>query len=214
MAAKAKDPKRVGDFWTRKARQEHYPARSVYKLEEVDQKFRLLRSGDRVLDLGAAPGSWMRYAAGRVGEGGRVVGLDLARVTIQLTAVMRFHQADVFEVSPSLFGGDGPFDAVLSDLSPATTGVKTTDQARSLALAQGAWRLAREVLRPGGSFLVKVFEGPDVAAYFRELALAFESAHRVKPRSSRRISPEIFLLGMKYKGKRSQEPFSEVQSEK
>jgi 23S rRNA (uridine2552-2'-O)-methyltransferase len=214
MAAKAKDPKRVGDFWTRKARQEHYPARSVYKLEEVDQKFRLLGPGGRVLDLGAAPGSWMRYAAGRVGEGGRVVGLDLAPITIRLTAAMRFLQMDVFEVSPSLFDGDGPFDAVLSDLAPATTGVKTTDQARSLALAHGAWLLAQEVLRPGGSFFVKVFEGPDVAAHFRELASAFETVRRVKPKSSRRISPEIFLLGLKYKGKGGQEPFSVVRSGK
>lgn len=193
---KVKDPRRVNDYWTRKAKAENYPARSVYKLEEVDKKHALLRPGHKVLDLGFAPGSWLIYAAGRVGPKGLVVGVDIRRPARPPGSGVKFIQADVLDLTPEVLAEFRPFDVVLSDLAPATTGIKTVDQARSIELAQAAWRLARIVLKTGGAFLVKVFQGPDTDDFFRELAADFKAAQRVKPKSSRSFSPEIFVLGL------------------
>lgn len=193
---KVKDPRRVNDYWTRKAKAEHYPARSVYKLEEVDQKHTLLRPGHKALDLGSAPGSWLTYAAGRVGPKGLVVGVDIRRPDRPPGSGVKFIQADVLDLTPEALAEYGPFDVVLSDLAPATTGIKTVDQARSIELAQAALRLARTVLKTGGAFLVKVFQGPDTDDFFREIEADFKAAQRVKPKSSRSFSPEIFVLGL------------------
>src|SRR5687768_5337254 len=112
--------RRRPDHYARRAKKEGRPARSVYKLEEIDGRWRLLRRGDRVLDLGCAPGSWMQYAAERVGPGGRVVGYDLAPVTIRLPPQAEAHVADVFALDPAGLGG--PFDVVVSDMAPSTMG--------------------------------------------------------------------------------------------
>ena len=192
---KAKDPRRVADYWTRKARTEKYPARSVFKLKETDEKYGLIRPGNVVLDLGSAPGSWLLYAARRVGPSGRIVGLDRSPLDIGLESNMRFLQTDVMELTVESLASEGPFDVVLSDLAPATTGNKSVDQARSLELALMAFDMACGLLKEGGGLLVKIIEGPDTDELFNRLRSAFKLVRRVKPRSSRRISPEIFGLG-------------------
>lgn len=201
VATKAKDPRRVNDYWTRKAKAEHFPARSVYKLEEVDRKYGLLRPGYRVLDLGAAPGSWLIYAAERVGPTGLAVGVDFREPDRLVSSNIRFIQADVFDLSVEQLGEAESFDVVLSDLAPATSGIKTTDQARSLELCRAALRIAHLLLKNGGAFLFKIFQGPDSDDFFNEVKADFTVVRRVKPKSSRSFSPEIFGLGMGFQRK-------------
>jgi len=198
--------KKVQDAYFRQAKQAGYAARSVYKLEEIDRKQRLLRPGQRVLDLGCAPGSWLQYAAARVGPKGRVVGVDLQPVEVDLPEWVRTVEADIFLEPPGallaaggLLGFDlpvlGGFDVVLSDMAPKTTGIPSADAARSAELALRALALAREVLRPGGDALVKIFQGARLPEVRQAFAAVFERVSLEKPLASRSESVEIFLLG-------------------
>lgn len=197
---KIKDPRRVGDHWTRKAKADNFPARSVYKLEEADLKYGLLKPGARVLDLGCSPGSWTIYASRRVGPQGSVIGVDLNRVEGVFASNIVIRQADVLEMSGEELSAEGFFDVVLSDMAPKTTGTKSVDQARSADLARAALAMARDCLRPGGALLFKIFQGPDAEEVFKEAALHFGVFRLVKPKSSRSFSPEIFGLGLGYRG--------------
>ena len=173
--------KKYRDHYFKKAKQDNYPARSVYKLQELDKRLQVLSRGQRILDLGAAPGSWTLYAARKAGPHGLVLAVDLQEAGAGLPENVVYLQADVLEDS-----GDfaqaleeyGPFDLVLSDMAPKTTGVKLTDQARSIELCEQARDIALKHLNPGGTLVAKVFEGPDV-----------------KPKSSRAESKETFLMG-------------------
>lgn len=193
--------KRVQDHYFRKAKREGFAARAAYKLEEIDRKRRLLRPGMRVLDLGCAPGSWLQYAAGRVGPRGAVVGIDLQPVTIPLPDQARAVAGDIFTAAPETLAPDGqPFDAILSDMAPNTTGIPSADAARSAELARRALDLAEALLRPGGALLVKVFQGaefPPLRTAFRE---RFDKVTVEKPKSSRSESVEVYLLGTGKRG--------------
>lgn len=189
-----KDHTRLDDHYSKKARQEGFPARSVYKLEEFDQKFRLFKPGQRVLDLGCAPGSWTLYAAGKVGEKGRVVGLDLTAPTLTFPPQVRVEQADLLENRLDLVEGEGPFDLVLSDMAPKTSGRREVDQARSLELCQMAWSWAERLLKPGGHFLFKLFQSPEGDALVKTLTPRFQNVTRLKPKATRSQSLEIFVL--------------------
>lgn len=194
---------RWADHYTRKAKQDGYAARSVYKLEEIQARHRILRPGDRVLDLGCAPGSWLVFAARIVGAQGRVVGLDLKPVTIALPAQARALVADLQDTEAALGQiGAESFDVVLSDMAPATTGNRTTDAARSLDLAMSALAAARTRLKPGGGFVCKIFQGPDAKLFEAAVRRLFQETRLFKPQSSRRASREIFVIG---KGKRQEE---------
>ncbi|MBQ3892100.1 MAG: RlmE family RNA methyltransferase [Mailhella sp.] len=195
--------KEYRDYYFRKAKQENYPARSVYKLQEMDRAFRLFRPGMKVLDLGAAPGSWSLYAAERVGEKGRVLACDLQETDTVFPPCVLFLQEDVFERSPAfeeLLRQSGPFDVVMSDMAPRTTGTRFTDQARSLELCLEALAVADAHLKTGGTFIAKIFMGPD----FQDLAGAvrqrYAAAKTFKPKSSRAESKEIFEVGMGFRG--------------
>ncbi|MDR2503322.1 MAG: RlmE family RNA methyltransferase [Deltaproteobacteria bacterium] len=195
--------KKYRDHYFLKAKQEHYPARSVYKLKEINARFHLFRPGQKVLDLGAAPGSWCMGAAELVGEGGLVLGLDLRPAEVILPPQVRFMQGDIFDPSPEFaeaLRACGPFDLVLSDMAPSTTGHRSTDQARSAALAFEALALARRCLIPGGAFVVKFFMGPDIQALAGELRVDFERVRAFKPQSSRSESMESFYIAAGYKG--------------
>jgi 23S rRNA (uridine2552-2'-O)-methyltransferase len=184
------------DPYTRRARQEQYPARSVYKLQEIQQRSRVIRRGDHVLDLGCAPGSWLIYAAEATGPSGRVVGIDLTPVTVALPAHASARTCDVFELAedPARFL-DGQFDVVLSDMAPATTGSRVVDTARSFNLCQAALGIARQLLRPGGVFVCKIFQGEDVKQFTEDVKTGFAECRVFKPQSSRKASMEIYLIG-------------------
>jgi 23S rRNA (uridine2552-2'-O)-methyltransferase len=185
------------DYYFLKARRERYPARSVYKLKEIDKRFRLFRPGMRVLDLGAAPGSWSLEASERVGPEGLVVGLDIRPASAPFPANVRFFQEDIFARTQSLadlIRNAGAFDLVLSDMAPSTTGHRGTDQARSAALCAEALALAVSCLIKGGGFVVKVFMGPDVKPYTEKLRGFFERVRFFKPASSRAESMETFAV--------------------
>jgi len=185
------------DYWARKAKETGFAARSVFKLEEIDRSVGLLKPGYRALDLGAAPGSWMQYASQRVGNSGLVVGVDLRPLERGLRPNERFFVADVFELDPAaLLAEAKSFLLVLSDMAPNTIGHRASDHFRSIALAERALELCDLVLRPGGSFLVKVFQGADFEAYRARLRERFAKVKIKKPESSRKNSREIYLLGL------------------
>lgn len=189
------------DFYRTRARAEGYVARAVYKLKEVDEKYHLLQEGQRVLDLGCSPGSWLQYIASRIGPGGLVVGVDATPPAIAVAPPLYFVQGEVTSLDlESIIALCPVFDVVLSDLAPKTTGMRQVDQQRSLELAWLAWEWARKLLRPGGHFLVKVFEGPDMPALAAILKRSFSLCRTVKPAGSRPASREIYLLGLKKRG--------------
>ncbi|OAQ21619.1 SAM-dependent methyltransferase [Thermosulfurimonas dismutans] len=199
MARKKKNP--WADHYTRKAKQEGFPARSVYKLKEAQSKYRLLKPGDVVLDLGCAPGAWSKYALKIVGPKGLVVGLDLGQVSLK-TAHFVFLQKDVFEISSEELRALSPkdfYDAVLSDLAPKTTGDRSGDHFRSLHLARRALELACELLSPQGVFMVKVFEGERFPVFREEVARHFKRIKLFRPKSTRSSSREIFVLAFERK---------------
>jgi 23S rRNA (uridine2552-2'-O)-methyltransferase len=170
-------------------------ARSVYKLEEIDRKLRLLRPGDRVLDLGCRPGSWMQYALKIVGPRGAVAGIDRDPLPQDVPGA-RVLCGDVFAVTDAELLGDlKAFDVVLSDMAPNTTGVRATDQARSAALFEEALGRAERLLAPGGAFVGKIFQGPDFDAIRKRMAGIFSEVRIIKPEGSRAESIEIYLAG-------------------
>lgn len=192
------------DHYFEKAKKDGFAARSIYKLEEIDRKLRILRAGARVLDLGAAPGSWMQYAARVVGERGLVVGIDLMAITARLGANTRALRGDAFNLLPDallepLGGGDAHYDAVLSDMAPATTGDRFVDQQRSADLCLRALEIARCVLRAGGTFVAKALEGESTRVVQAAVRDAFEEMKVVRPDSTRKGSTEVFIVGLRRK---------------
>ncbi|MDR1657160.1 MAG: RlmE family RNA methyltransferase [Deltaproteobacteria bacterium] len=197
-----KDRRRLDDHYSRLARKEGYPARSVYKLGEFDQKYKLFRPELKVLDLGCAPGGWTLYAAQKVGPRGLVVGLDLkAPSQGGFPPWVRLLVADLLEPIPSQLSDMKPFDVVLSDMAPKTTGRREVDQARSLELCQAAWAVTEQYLRAGGFYLFKVFESPEADELVKQLAPFFSRQVRLKPKATRGQSTEIFILGLGFKGR-------------
>lgn len=187
----------VVDSYRRQAKAEGFVSRAVYKLKAIDEKYRLFRRGQRVLDLGCSPGSWLQYIGSRVGPEGLVVGVDREPPVISLSHPLYFVLGDLQSIDFEVLKSQSPyFDVVVSDLAPKTSGIRGVDQQRSLVLAQRAWEVARALLRPGGHFLVKIFEGPDTGPFFAELALAFKHCHRLKPLGSRAASREFYILGL------------------
>jgi 23S rRNA (uridine2552-2'-O)-methyltransferase len=193
--SKLNDPRHRHDKYFKKAREQGFAARSVFKLEEIDRKLKLLRTGDRVLDLGCRPGSWMQYAVATVGPRGAVVGIDRDPLPAPIAGT-RVLVADLFKVSDAELLGTLPaFDVVLSDMAPDTTGVRATDQARSAALFEEALARAERLLAPGGSFVGKIFQGPDLQGLRQRMAARFAEVRLIKPDSSRAQSIEIYLAG-------------------
>ncbi len=188
------------DHYYHKAKEQNYAARSVFKLEEIDAKHKLFRSGQKVLDLGAAPGSWSQFASKKIGEKGRILGVDLSPVNVKLKNA-EFIQADLRDLNlEQIFAEHGfndPFDLVLSDMAPKTTGIRFTDQARSMELCELALDVARRFLKPGGHFVCKLFHSDEFQTLRDAIKKDFEQFNAVKPDSTRKISKEIFLVGLK-----------------
>ncbi len=192
--------RREKDYYFRKAKEENYPARSVYKLKEAQEKYRFLKKGKRVLDLGCHPGSWSLYAARELGARGMVVGVDLQPTELPAQkdhAEMHWLCYDVYsdELLALLRRNWPGFHVVLSDMAPRTTGSRYADHQLSLRLASQCLELAKSVLHPGGTVYCKAFQGEDFPGLVREWKPFFQSVKVIKPLSSRKESREVFLLG-------------------
>lgn len=185
------------DHYTQKARKENFAARSVYKLQELQKKHRILNRGARVLDLGCAPGSWMQFAAQTIGPEGRLVGIDLTPVTLALPPQVTVITGDVADIEKHLeAAGIDRFDVVLSDMAPATTGNRHVDEARSIGLCEAALFVADQVLDTGGHFVCKIFQGGDYKAFTEAVRQRFERQTALRPQSTRKASREVFVVGL------------------
>jgi 23S rRNA (uridine2552-2'-O)-methyltransferase len=196
--------RQISDPYVARAKREGVRSRAAYKLAEVDDKYRLLKPGGRVVDLGAAPGGWSEIALRRVGESGRVIALDI--LDMKPIPGVEFLKLDFLdEAAPerlkALLGGKA--DVVLSDMAANATGHRQTDHLRIMALAEVAAQFAREVLAEGGSFLCKVLQGGTEAALLGELKREFTSVKHVKPPASRTDSAELYLLARGFRGRGS-----------
>lgn len=189
-------PQSWADSLTERAKKENYPARSVYKLKEIRKKFKVIRKGDTVLDLGCAPGSWLLYAAQAAGGGGKVVGVDLKPLEIPLPENAAVVCADIHDIMKDLGQyAEGGFHAVLNDMAPATTGRKDVDAARSYELCAVALQCARTLLSENGCFVCKIFQGQEFKTFEKEVKSIFAETRMFKPESCRKASKEIYIIG-------------------
>ena len=188
--ATPRNPYKKPDRFTVAAKKAGFPARSVFKLEEIDRRVRIFRPGMRVLDLGAAPGSWSLYVAQRVGARGHVLAIDLSPITVAMPPNVEVRQGDAFDVTEQ-----GPFDVVLSDMAPSTTGVRFTDQSRSFDLFMQALAVAERTLVRGGTFVGKIFMGEDLPKARAKVRELFAKERLIRPEGTRASSYELFVIG-------------------
>jgi 23S rRNA (uridine2552-2'-O)-methyltransferase len=195
--------RQLNDPYVARAKREGMRSRAAYKLIEIDDKYRLLKPGGRVVDLGAAPGGWSEVAAKRVqaGEGrGKVVAIDLLEMA-PIAGVEFLHLDFLDAAAPErLRALIGEADVVLSDMAANATGHKKTDQLKIMALVEAGGEFAREILRPGGSFLTKVLQGGTDSALLAQLKRDFATVRHVKPQASRADSAELYLLATGFRG--------------
>ena len=189
---------REPDYWSRKAFSEGYPARSVYKLEEMQKKFNLFGKNDSVLDLGAAPGSWTTFLLRFLSPEGRVCAVDLQPLAESIQDPrLTFFQGDLTAASmAAAVKSCGPYRSVICDAAPATTGNKIVDTARSAALVDMALYYAETQLEKHGSFVVKIFQGGSESQYLQQMRKLFKTARAFKPEACRSSSFETYLLGL------------------
>ncbi|MBM6594165.1 RlmE family RNA methyltransferase [Microvirga pudoricolor] len=197
--------RQLNDPYVARAKREGYRSRAAFKLLEIDEKYHLLKPGQRVVDLGAAPGGWAQIAARKVGAKGKVVGIDL--LDIDPLPGVEFIQLDFLdETAPGklidMLGG--PADIVMSDMAANTTGHKKTDHLRIMGLAEAAIYFAREILAPGGAFVAKVFQGGTESQLLADLKRDFAVVRHVKPSASRSDSAELYVLATGFRGSKEQ----------
>lgn len=190
---------RPQDAFGDKAKKEGFAARAVYKLEEIDRRCQLFRRGMRVLDLGAFPGSWTQYAAPRVGPEGHVLAVDQQEWRTAIGPNVETRTLDVLALTALNLGGPATFDVVLSDMAPWTTGARFVDQCRSHDLFMHALNIAEGTLRGEGSFVGKIFQGPDFPEAKKRVESLFKKSRVIKPDASRRESYEIFVVGLGFR---------------
>lgn len=187
------------DHFFKKAKQEGFRARSAFKIEEIARRFSLPRRGDKVLDMGAAPGGFLQVLSNAVGPQGLVLGVDLVAIRPMgrpnvVTAALDVLADDFDQKIAEMY--DGPFDLVASDLAPKTTGIKDTDEARSHRLAQKALDVAQARGRPGSAFVAKVFMGREFEAFRNRVREVFREVKIVRPEATRGSSMEVYIVGL------------------
>jgi len=198
-----KNPYQRADRFTRQAKEEGFAARSVYKLQEIQRRFRVLAPGMRAVDLGCAPGSWWRYAAQCVGRGGSVLGVDIAEPEVSCGPLL---VRSVLDVAPDdvVDALEGAPDVVLSDMAPRTTGDPFGDHVRQIELARKALELAVALLPEGGAFVAKVFDGEEAQDFVSDVRRQFGKVKRVKPEATRKVSREFFVVAQERRGTEEQ----------
>lgn len=186
------------DFWSQKAFKEGYPARSVYKLEEINEKYAIFENSSKILDLGAAPGSWTNFVLRFLADDGLCVSVDLKELEPKINDQrLHFFQGDMYDKKIlERVKSFAPYDAVICDAAPATTGNKTVDTSRSEGLVELALYYANECLRIGGNFVVKIFQGGSQQRFLQNLRQYFKTAKSFKPKASRASSFETFLVAL------------------
>jgi 23S rRNA (uridine2552-2'-O)-methyltransferase len=187
-----KNPYARADHFTREAKKQGYPARSVFKLEEIDRRLKLFKPQMGVIDLGAAPGSWALYAAKKVGKHGRVIAIDQDPLNVTLPDDnCAFLQADIFRLGAEnyeVLTENGPYDVVLSDMAPRTTGNRLGDQTRSFELFMEAVHIAEKYLKEGGAFVGKIFMGEDFPKAQKEVKRLFREQRALRPEGTEAMS--------------------------
>lgn len=213
--------KKIKDFYYRKAKEENYPARSVYKLIEIDRKYHILRKDQFIMDIGCAPGSWSIYMLKKIGKG-RVIGIDIDRKVNIKDPRFHFINEDILRLnistlteelknmiqseektreSSNQLSKEKPlihplFDLIVSDAAPKTTGDKFFDSQQSLVIVKRVFEIAAILIKAGASVVAKVFQGEDVGEFIRELKPHFREVHLFKPKSSRSESKELFIIAL------------------
>ena len=188
--------KKIKDHYFYKAKTVGYVARSIFKLEEIDKKYKLICNGNFVIDFGCSPGSWLQYTCKKVGKKGFVLGVDIVPISISLPENVKVLNLDIFEANRNNLEINGKtVDVILSDMAPKTTGIRSVDSQRSLDLNKRVLQIAEELLKPNGTLLVKAFQGEKLDLLRQGFKKLFSEVKLCKPKSSRSESVEIFLLG-------------------
>jgi len=193
---------KVKDHYYKKAKDQNYLARSIFKLEEIDKKYHVINKKNSVLDLGYSPGSWIQYTSQKVGSEGVCVGIDIKEVSTKLLHVknITLFEKSVMDVEAlEDLGVSKKFDVVVSDMAPSTTGIKSVDQARSVELVETVFYLLPKFLIEGGHLVVKVFDSNDAQVFLKSCRKQFEEFHYLKPKSTRSTSKEFFVIGKGYR---------------
>jgi 23S rRNA (uridine2552-2'-O)-methyltransferase len=188
------------DAKTMEARAKGYPARSVFKLQEIDRRVRLFKAGQNVIDLGAAPGSWSLYASERVGPTGHVYAIDIKEIQQTFGENVKVLQGDALSLDSAVLAAHAPYDVVMSDMAPNTSGSKFQDQARSTELFLRALEVAIAHGKPGSHFTAKIFMSGDFKAAEIAVRKAYDVVRTIRPEGTRQVSTEVFVVGL---GKKS-----------
>ncbi|HYQ29421.1 MAG TPA: RlmE family RNA methyltransferase [Polyangiaceae bacterium] len=184
------------DARTKAAKAQGFPARSVFKLEEIDRRVKLLRAGQKVLDLGAAPGSWSLYASQKVGVSGRVLAIDLQEIRQAFPPNVKLSQGDALTLENAALSEFAPYDVVLSDMAPNTSGSKIRDQAGSLELCLRALDVALALGKVGSHFVAKIFMSGDFQIARKIAGERYEKCQVIRPEGTRQQSTEVFIVGL------------------
>lgn len=188
---------KVKDYYFKKAKRENYVARSVYKLEEIDKKYKIIKKSNVVIDLGYHPGSWIQYTSQKVGEKGKVIGIDIKEVNSKLLSLKNviLFEKDAFGLSNLEDLNLVKYaDVLLSDMAPNTTGIKSVDQIRSLELVEKVFAIMPYLLKKGGNLVVKVFDGGSVQNFLKSQRPRFNEFKYLRPKSTRSVSKEFFVI--------------------
>lgn len=202
MAAKAWFKNRLNDRYLLKSRADNYRSRAAYKLEEIDEKYKLIKPGQKILDLGSAPGSWTQYVLRKTNGKAKIIAIDLLEIspidgTIFIQGDIRDekNQKTILELAPN------GLDVILSDMAPDTTGVHHADTENSAMLVHLALDMVEKLLKPGGSFVAKVFEGSEYKELLDRTKSLFSFAKSFNPKASLNRSRELFMIAQNFKGK-------------
>ncbi len=193
------------DHFFKKAKEKGFRARSVFKLEELQQRFHLLKRGQKVVDLGCAPGSFLQFAAKIIGPTGKIIGFDIKPVADFHNPIIKTFVASVIEddIASIITRELGIADIIISDIAPNTSGIKEVDHGRSIELNRAIVEISQKTLKPHGDLLLKVFDGSEFPNFVKELKSLFQEVKIVKPEASRSRSREVYLLCLGNRGRGS-----------